>query len=259
MCDYGRLNYRWVNRQDRAEMPMVRANGVLAATEWETAITAASEIISGKNVHVIASPMLSNEALFLLSELIEHNGGRGVFRVATGDEAPLPGVEDLALRRDRAANVVGAEMLGYRRTENPLEGLGSGDVLIVADDDLEGLSIETAALPANVVVIGTSVPRAIASPSAVLPITNFAEEEGTFTNLRGRVQRFTQAKAAPGMARPSWLVLGDLLGAMGAQTQFFLPSEVFANMAAEKSHFAGMSYDTLGMRGLPVLQGAGAA
>jgi NADH-quinone oxidoreductase subunit G len=259
MCDYGRLNYRWVNRQDRAEMPMVRANGVLAATEWETAITAASEIISGKNVHVIASPMLSNEALFLLSELIEHNGGRGVFRVATGDEAPLPGVEDLALRRDRAAHVVGAEMLGYRRTENPLEGLGSGDVLIVADDDLEGLSIDTATLPADVVVIGTSVPRAIASPSAVLPITNFAEEEGTFTNLRGRVQRFTQAKAAPGMARPSWLVLGDLLGAMGAQTQFFLPSEVFANMAAEKSHFAGMSYDTLGMRGLPVLQGAGAA
>ena len=259
MCDYGRLNYRWVNRQDRAELPMVRANGVLTATEWETAITAAARIVSGKNVHVIASPMLSNEALFLLSELIEHNGGKGVFRVATGDEAPLPGVEDLALRRDRAANVVGAEMLGYRRTENPLEGLGSGDVLIVADDDLEGLSIDAATLPADVVVIGTSVPRGIASPSAVLPIANFSEEEGTFTNLRGRVQRFTQAKAAPGLARPSWLVLGDLLGAMGAQTQFFLPSEVFANMAAEKSHFAGMSYDTLGMRGLPVLQTAGAA
>ena len=259
MCDYGRMNYRWVNRQDRAELPMVRANGVLTATEWETAITAAARIISGKKVHVIASPMLSNETLFLLSELIEHNGGTGVFRVATGDEAPLPGVEDLALRRDRAANVVGAEMLGYRRTENPLDGVASGDVLIIADDDLEGLSIDAAPLPADVVVIGTSVPRAITSPSVVLPITNFAEEEGTFTNLRGRVQRFTQAKAAPGLARPSWLVLGDLLGAMGAQTQFFLPSEVFANLAAEKSHFAGMSYDTLGMRGLPVLQGAGAA
>ncbi|HEY3658880.1 MAG TPA: 2Fe-2S iron-sulfur cluster-binding protein, partial [Steroidobacteraceae bacterium] len=24
MCDYGRLNYRWMNRQDRAELPMVR-------------------------------------------------------------------------------------------------------------------------------------------------------------------------------------------------------------------------------------------
>ncbi|HMA22328.1 MAG TPA: molybdopterin-dependent oxidoreductase, partial [Gemmatimonadaceae bacterium] len=99
----------------------------------------------------------------------------------------------------------------------------------------------------------------IEKPSVVLPITNFAEEEGTFTNLRGRVQRFMQAKAAPGLARPSWLVLGDLLGGMGAQEQFFLPSDVFANLAASKPQFAGLSYDTLGMRGLPVLQTAGAA
>jgi predicted molibdopterin-dependent oxidoreductase YjgC len=46
---------------------------------------------------------------------------------------------------------------------------------------------------------------------------------------------------------------------MGAQTQFFLPSEVFANLAASKPQFAGLSYDTLGMRGLPVLQNAGPA
>jgi NADH-quinone oxidoreductase subunit G len=68
-----------------------------------------------------------------------------------------------------------------------------------------------------------------------------------------------QAKAAPGLARPSWLVLGDLLGAMGAQTQFFLPSEVFTNLASSKPQFAGLSYETLGMRGLPVLETSGAA
>ena len=260
MCDYGRLNYRWMNRQDRAEKPMVRGTGVLAATEWETAIRAAATVIGNKPVHVVASPMLSNEALFLLSELIEHNGGRGVFRVSTGDEAPLPGVEDLALRRDRAANVAGAEMLGYTRTENPLGSLAQGDVLIVADDDLEGLSTEALAAAGAVVVIGTTLPTGIEKPDVVLPIANFTEEEGTFTNLRGRVQRFTQAKAAPGLARPSWLVLGDLLGAMGAQTSFFLPADVFANLAASKPGFAGLSYETLGMRGLPVVdQMAGAA
>ena len=103
------------------------------------------------------------------------------------------------------------------------------------------------------------MPKGIEKPAVVLPISNFAEEEGTFTNLRGRVQRFMQAKAAPGLARPSWLVLGDLLGAMGAQEQFFLPSDVFANLAATKPQFAGLSYDTLALRGLPVLQTAGAA
>jgi NADH-quinone oxidoreductase subunit G len=259
MCDYGRSNYRWMNRQDRAETPMVRNAGVLAASEWEPAIRAAAKLISGKPVHVAASPMLSNETLFLLSELIDHNGGRGVFRVATGDEAPLPGVEDLALRRDRAANVVGAEMLGYKRSSSSLDGLSDGDVLIVADDDLSDISLEAASKASAVVVIGTTVPKGLDNPAVVLPITNFAEEEGTFTNIRGRVQRFTQAKAAPGQARPSWLVLGDLLGAMGAQEQFFLPSDVFANIASSKPQFAGLSYDTIGMRGLPVLQTAGAA
>ena len=258
MCDHGRLNYRWINRQDRVEAPMVRTSGVLASTEWDMAIHAAARLIDGKKVHVVASPTLSNETLFLLSELIEHNGGRGVFRVATGEEAPLPGVQDLALRRDRAANVNGAEMLGYVRTDSPLSGLGDGDVLIIADDDLDGLRIDSKLSAAEVIVIGTTMPNGIEKPAVVLPITNFAEEEGTFTNLRGRVQRFMQAKAAPGLARPSWLVLGDLLGAMGAQEQFFLPSDVFANLAASKPQFAGLSYDTLGMRGLPVLQTAGA-
>ena len=100
---------------------------------------------------------------------------------------------------------------------------------------------------------GTTVPAEIESLAVVLPIANFSEEEGTFTNLRGRVQRFTQAKAPPGLARPSWLVLGDLLGALGAQTSFFLPSDVFSNLAASKPEFAGLSYERLGMRGLPVV------
>jgi NADH-quinone oxidoreductase subunit G len=132
-------------------------------------------------------------------------------------------------------------------------------VLIIADD-LDGVTLDADRIGRNtVVVIGTSVPREIQNAAVVLPITNFSEEEGTFTNIRGRVQRFMQAKAAPGLARPSWLVLGDLLGVMGAQVQFFLPSEVFANLASSKPQFAGLSYETLGTRGLPVLQTAGAA
>jgi predicted molibdopterin-dependent oxidoreductase YjgC len=70
-----------------------------------------------------------------------------------------------------------------------------------------------------------------------------------------------QAKAPPGQARPSWLVLGDLLGALGAQDSFYLPSDVFADLAKDKAEFSGLTYDKLGMRGLPVLNAepAGAA
>src|SRR5919204_312128 len=83
--------------------------------------------------------------------------------------------------------------------------------------------------------------------AAVLPIANFAEEEGTFTNLRGRVQRFLQAKAAPGSARPTFHVLADLLAALGTPGNYFVASDVFAALAAANPAFAGMTYASLGL------------
>jgi NADH-quinone oxidoreductase subunit G len=251
MCDWGRLNYRWMNEKNRVEHPMVRAKNGLAASSWEAAISAAARALNGKKTFVAASPMLSNESLFLLTELMQ--GGSGVFRVTEGDEAPLPGVEDLALRRERAANVYGAEKLGFKKTKDLLGGLGQGDVLVVAGEDLAGIDAAAVARAGDVIVIGSVLPEAAGKASVVLPIANYSEEEGTVTNLRGRVQRFTQAKQAPGETRPSWLVLGDLLGAMGKQTNFFLPSEVFAKLAGSNTSFAGLSYDSLGFKGLPLL------
>jgi NADH-quinone oxidoreductase subunit G len=251
MCDWGRLNYRWMNEKNRVEHPMVRAKNGLAASNWEAAISAAARALNGKKVFVAASPMLSNESLFLLTQLME--GGSGVFRVTEGDEAPLPGVEDLALRRERAANVYGAEKLGFKKTKDLLGGLGQGDVLVVAGEDLAGIDAAAVARAGDVIVIGSVLPEVAGKASVVLPIANYSEEEGTVTNLRGRVQRFTQAKQAPGETRPSWLVLGDLLGAMGKQSNFFLPSEVFAKLASSNPSFAGLSYDLLGFKGLPLL------
>ena len=250
MCDYGRLNYRWMNEKNRAERPMVRRNGSLAAASWDAAISAAARALSGKSVFVAASPMLSNESLFLLTQLM--GGGSGTFRVTEGDEAPLPGVPDLALRRERAANVNGAETLGFRKTKDLLAGLKQGDVLVVAGEDLAGIDASARAGASDVIVISSVLPEAATKASVVLPIANFSEEEGTVTNLRGRVQRFTQARQAPGETRPSWLVLGDLLGAMGKQDSFFLPSDVFAKLASSNSAFSGLSYDSLGFKGLPL-------
>ncbi len=250
MCDWGRLNYRWMNEKNRAEKPMVRSNGSLAAAPWEVAISAAARALSGKSVFVAASPMLSNESLYLLTQLMQ--GGSGAFRVTEGDEAPLPGVEDLALRRERAANVNGAEALGYKKTKDLLAGLKQGDVLVVAGEDLAGIDSSAMLRASDVIVISSVLPEEANKASVVLPIANFSEEEGTVTNLRGRVQRFTQARQAPGETRPSWLVLGDLLGAMGKQSNFFLPSEVFAKLASSNKEFAGLSYDTIGFKGLPL-------
>jgi NADH-quinone oxidoreductase subunit G len=250
MCDHGRLNYRWMNRQDRVDTPLVRHGATLHAIDWELALAQAASVIKGKKAFVLASPMLSNEALYLLSELVKSTGGAGAFRVEQGSEAPLAGVDDLALRKDRAANVRGAELLGFARSDNPLSRLGAGDVLIVADEELAGVDAADVAKAGAIVVIGTTLPAwAKHAAAVVLPIANFVEEEGTFTNLRGRVQRFMQAKAAPGFARPSWYVVSDLLAELGQKTNYSLASDVFKQLAASRGEFGGMSYDTLGLRG----------
>ncbi len=250
MCDTGRLNYRWMNRQDRVDVPMIRHGQGLHGIDWQLALAEAAKLLAGKKAFVLASPNLSNEALHLLAELAKKTGGSGAFRVEQGDEAPLPGVKDLSLREDRAANARGAELVGFTRTDNPISKLGAGDVLVVADEELVGLDAAEVAKAGAIIVIGTTLPAwARHAANVVLPIANFTEEEGTFTNLRGRVQRFLQAKAAPGFARPSWYVLSDLLGEMGVKTNYSLASEVFRAMAAARSEFAGMSYDTLALRG----------
>jgi NADH-quinone oxidoreductase subunit G len=213
------------------------------------ALAGAARALKGKRVHVVASPNLSNEALFFLSRIIKASGGRGTFRVEQGPEAPLPGVEDLALRADRAANGRGAELLGFERTATPFAGITAGDAVIVADHELTPDDAASLTKAAAVVLISTFMPAGLSRADVVLPIANHVEEDGTFTNLRGRVQRFLQARAAPGMARPSWYVLADLCTALGDRQDVLTPAQAFASLAASQPAFPGLSYDSLGLRG----------
>ena len=256
MCDHGRLNYRWLNRLDRCVVPT--ANG--RATDWSAAVSSAAGSLNGKKAHIVANGSLSNEAFFLLGRLAAKTGGVVKFAVPTGVEAPLPGVEDLALRADRVANATGAELFGASRTALPYAGVGGGDVLILVD--IDPANVPAAALNAAgaVVFIGTVDPGGLSKLAASLPIANVVESDGTVTNLRGRVQRFLQAKAAPGQARPAWFAIADLLIAVGERADYGSASDVFAALAAAKAPFAGMSFDALGLRGSSVadsMAGAG--
>ena len=248
MCDEGRLNYRWLNRQDRCVVPM--ANG--APAEWSDAISAAVAALKGKKAHVVANASLSNETFFLLSRIVGKTGGSVTFHVAQGAEAALPGVNDLALRADRAANATGAELFGASRSDQPYARVGAGDVLVLVD--VEPADVPAAALNAAsaVIFIGTADPSALARLTAALPIANVVESDGTLTNLRGRVQRFLQAKAAPGQARPAWFALADLAIALGEQADYSSASDVFNALAATQAPFTGMSFDSLGLKGAAV-------
>jgi NADH-quinone oxidoreductase chain G len=65
----------------------------------------------------------------------------------------------------------------------------------------------------------------------VLPAASFAEVDGTFTNLTGRVQRLRGALRPPGQARPDDQILVELAKAMGCGFGYASTAEVMAEVA----------------------------
>ncbi|HJS43129.1 MAG TPA: 2Fe-2S iron-sulfur cluster-binding protein [Gemmatimonadales bacterium] len=215
ICDHGRMHYKWMNRGDRIEAPLVRRDGELTATDWDEALDRVIGILRGASGKAVAlvSPGASSEALALAKRLLSGFSWTGAFQIVMGEEAPLPGVPNLALRAERAPNAKGAENLGYTRDyAQALEAAKSAAVVLVLDDP--DCTVETnGALIYLGTVLETDAPCRRAD--VILPIANVAEEEGTFTNRDGREQRYYQAKPAPGMAQPAAWVLGELAATMG--------------------------------------------
>src|SRR5437773_2826958 len=172
--------------------------------------------------------------------------------LVVGDEAPLAGVPNLALRAERAPNGRGAELLGYGRSyAAALTTAQSAAVVLVLDDPDAVVKTDGA-----LIYLGTVLPPAAREAAVALPIANVAEEEGTFVNRDGRVQRYFQAKPAPGMARPAWWVLGELLPEAERPAS---AADAFAQLAAAEPAFAGLTYDALGFTGRRVADGRAAA
>jgi NADH-quinone oxidoreductase subunit G len=212
MCDHGRLNYAWLNRSDRIEAPLVHRDGRLVPVGWDEALARAAELIrsaDGPWVGLV-SPGASCEALEAAAKLLQAHRGSGAFRVAEGSEAPLPGVPDLALRKERAPNVNGALAAGFTRDwAAAIEAAKRAAIVLALDEDLADVAQPLTA--GRLIYVGTVLPAAARAAAVVLPCANVAEEEGTFENLRGVRQRYAQAKTPPGMARPAaWILVGVL-------------------------------------------------
>jgi predicted molibdopterin-dependent oxidoreductase YjgC len=83
----------------------------------------------------------------------------------------------------------------------------------------------------------------------ILPAANTVEEDGSFINRDGRVQRYQQAKSAPGMARPAWWILAELLREMGEGDGADTAAHAFDMIGRVEKDFEGLSYEAMGFRG----------
>jgi formate dehydrogenase alpha subunit len=84
----------------------------------------------------------------------------------------------------------------------------------------------------------------------ILPGTSFAEKEGTFTSMEGRVQRVRKAISPMGHSRPDWEILCKLSTRMGYPMTYQSPAQVMEEISSIVPSYAAMTYSRLERDGI---------
>ena len=201
---------------------------------------------------ILASGRASTESLGLVRMMLGRMNVTAAVQVPLGDEAPLAGIPDLALRRERAPNLAGAELLGYKPDwAAALEQVAQAGLTIVLDADLtESDQALIAGAPGSLVVLGTVLPEGLRNAELVLPTTNMAEENGTYVNRDRRIQRYQPGQGAT--RHGSAGLVGSGGGSRRPGPSSAAPStagEAFALLGERWPAFAGFTHADLGYTG----------
>ncbi|MBL8061073.1 MAG: NADH-quinone oxidoreductase subunit NuoG [Chthonomonas sp.] len=93
---------------------------------------------------------------------------------------------------------------------------------------------------AFLVVQGSNSSSLTPYASVVLPSAAPAEQDGSYVNMEGRLQRGKGMLQAPGDAKPSWRIFSELLLRTAGGTPYFNPSEILQAIGQEVPSFAGV-------------------
>jgi len=254
MCDMGRLNYKWISREDRLKNPEIKnSDGASKETDWKSAIESVVALLkqAGKgSVAIIASARQTNEELWLIRKLKDYLGALSdcVPRFETGDK--------ILLSPDRNPNTKGAAILGVSAEQIGLniplieEEIDSGKIktlLVFNEDVAKSVFSEAVLSKIEKLVVVDVLPSKTAEMAAIrLPGCAYAEKYGTFTNVKGRVQKFNKAIEPPGNAKPEYQILSAILELLTGDKYPQTASALFNRMAAEVPQFQGMTWENLG-------------
>lgn len=276
----------------RVNSPMMREENVtgegsgLKPVEWDDVIARIiSEIKNYRSDEIafIASPYSTLEDNFVLQRF-------AVEIVGTDNIVYIPNIQGeddkLLLRADKTPNSTGLKLLGIEPINTKfIDKLLSRQIkmVYVLNDSLGRLErTEEIAKAIEVAVLQISNFHEYShKATAILPASTYAEINGTFVNFQNRVQRIRPAVASleqerlPGEfsvsrldkfgshndrwtkgtrynARPAWKVICQAANAMGHDFGYSNTEDVFDDIAAKVTAFAGMSYDQIGELGMVV-------
>jgi NADH-quinone oxidoreductase subunit G len=262
MCDYGRLNFKFLEAENRLLEPQIRSGGQLMPASWPAAIAEAAlqlKQFSGPEIAIVASARMTNEELWLTRQLA------GTLAVEAIDIVPRRGPGDnILLSEDRNPNTNGARLILGSTSEPGAKLMAIADVVrsgrikalvILKENAMHlGLPVHKLAELRALTVMNLLPNDATENATVVLPACGFAEKRGSMINGKGRLQRLNQAVRPPGNARDDWEILRDLLQAVGGGDSLHSVDDVFRQISETVPQFAGLTLNKIGDLGVPVLQ-----
>jgi NADH-quinone oxidoreductase subunit G len=262
MCDYGRLNFKYLEAENRLLEPQIRFGKELIPTDWSTAIAQAAlqlKGFSGPEIAIIASGRMTNEELWLTSQLAKSLGTQRIDIVPRRE----PG-DNILLSEDRNPNTNGARLILGSRSEPGANLLAIADavktgeikaLVILKENTMHlGIPVEQLAQLPVLIMMNVLPNEATEKATLVLPGCGFAEKRGSMVNGKGRLQRLNRAVRPPGIARDDWEILRDLLQAVGGGDSLLSIDDVFRRISETVPQFAGLTLSKIGDLGVHILQ-----
>ena len=260
MCDFGRLNYKWTDSALRlADVRWKVGDGDREPTTWASALNGIAErlkTIPQGSAAIIASSRQTNEELWLLKKLAVKLGA------LTDSVQHLAEADRWLLSADRSPNKTGTRLTGVcgmgAGIKIPMiaEGIRAGKTktLIVFGEDVTKHGIEPELLlKLETLIVSDVLPNETTKRAHyLLPGCAAAEKRGTFTNVKGRVQKFAKAIEPKGDARAEWEFLTELVAGLTGEAQPTNIEGVFNAMAADVPAFSGLTWAGLGDTGVTV-------
>lgn len=259
MCDEGRFGHRFVD-DNRIERPALRGRGGLERATWKqvleemsTVLQATLDKFGAESVGVVASPQLSNEELYLIHKLFQKRIGGN--QIGFSNPWEKPGFEDDHLiRADKNPNRRGAQEIGFpAEVAKLLEKASSGEikVLYVFQHHLDDpQAVKLLQQIGYLIYQGTNWNSTAQAAHLVLPSATHAEQDGTFTNFEGRIQRFQQALLPLAESRPGTDILLDVAERLGHPLPYRTPEDLFLE-------WQGKTYSDIDEYGILIEEGAG--
>jgi len=254
MCDRGRLSYKYVNRERVLTAQLERGADAREATRQEAVELAARKLKAVSHrpeLAVVASPVASNEDLLACLALAkEALGAATVYVWGRPDGAG----DRLLMTPDKNPNRTGltwiAQGLGLALRSLPqlIEDLEKGSIralyAIGADAPTDSAALLAGLRRCELVVMqATNHSPVTQLADVLLPSSTHVEDEGSFANLDGIIQRFRRAYPPVGDSQPHWAWASQLSGQLGLTTMHISAREVFRDLAPRVKQLSAFDWD----------------